>query len=73
MEPLLLTIDKPTERVVVAIQGCAHGELDQIYNSLHTIEERHSIKISLLLCCGDFQAIRDERDLRHMHCPAKYR
>eukprot|EP00252_Welwitschia_mirabilis_P001623 TRINITY_DN11527_c0_g2_i2.p1 TRINITY_DN11527_c0_g2~~TRINITY_DN11527_c0_g2_i2.p1 ORF type:complete len:429 (+),score=79.52 TRINITY_DN11527_c0_g2_i2:151-1437(+) len=57
----------------IAIQGCAHGELDNIYASIQHLEERENIKIDLLICCGDFQAIRNEDDLDCMHCPPKYR
>ena len=57
----------------VAIQGCAHGELETIYASLQNIETLHDIKIDLLLCCGDFQAIRNEGDLQTMACPQKFR
>lgn len=39
----------------VAIEGCAHGELDAIYDTLQYIEQTKGFKIDLLLCCGDFQ------------------
>jgi Calcineurin-like phosphoesterase len=59
--------------VHVAIVGCAHGKLDDIYNSIAYMEEEKGIKISLLLCCGDFQAVRNEDDLLCLNCPPKYR
>ena len=39
----------------IAIEGCAHGELDIIYATLQEMERVENIKIDLLLCCGDFQ------------------
>lgn len=27
------------------------------------------VKIDVLLICGDFQALRNNNDLDHMHCP----
>jgi lariat debranching enzyme len=31
------------------------------------------MKIDILLCCGDFQAIRNEHDLDNLTCPDKYK
>lgn len=56
----------------IAIEGCAHGELDAIYSTLSYIERTHSIKIDLLICCGDFQSIRNDKDLRSLAVPEKY-
>ncbi len=42
----------------VVVEGCAHGELDAIYASIRRIEEVQGITVDLLICCGDFQAIR---------------
>jgi lariat debranching enzyme len=41
----------------IAIEGCAHGDLDNIYATLQHLEESENIKIDLLICCGDFQVI----------------
>jgi lariat debranching enzyme len=41
--------------VQIAIEGCCHGELDQIYNTIQHIERTKNTKIDLLLICGDFQ------------------
>ncbi|CBZ51768.1 hypothetical protein NCLIV_015600 [Neospora caninum Liverpool] len=57
----------------IAIEGCCHGELDAIYSSLAQIEEVHKIKVDLLICCGDFQCVRDSNDLQYLACPPKYR
>jgi len=39
----------------IAVEGCCHGELDKIYETLAYIENRDSVKVDLLLICGDFQ------------------
>lgn len=57
----------------IAVEGCAHGELDAIYESLAEIERHKNIKIDLLLCCGDFQAVRNDNDLSCMNVKPKYR
>ncbi|MCO5547267.1 hypothetical protein L7F22_000714 [Adiantum nelumboides] len=57
----------------IAVEGCAHGDLDNIYATLQHLERMETIKIDLLICCGDFQAVRNEDDLRCMACPDKYK
>ncbi|XP_037063769.1 lariat debranching enzyme isoform X2 [Peromyscus leucopus] len=57
----------------VAVAGCCHGELDKIYETLALAEQRGPGPVDLLLCCGDFQAVRNEADLRCMAVPPKYR
>ena len=54
----------------IAIQGCCHGSLDRIYA---TLQAREGPPIDLLLCCGDFQAIRNASDLQTLAVPEKYR
>jgi hypothetical protein len=39
----------------VAIEGCCHGELDNIYATLAHLEKAEGRKVDLLICCGDFQ------------------
>ena len=39
----------------IAVEGCCHGELDKIYDTIVELEKRDNIKVDLLLCCGDFQ------------------
>nr|XP_023018914.1 lariat debranching enzyme [Leptinotarsa decemlineata] len=56
----------------IAIEGCAHGELEKIYDTISFIEEEEDIKIDLLICCGDFQSSRNENDLQCMAVPPKY-
>ncbi|EKG00050.1 hypothetical protein TCSYLVIO_009026 [Trypanosoma cruzi] len=60
------------ETIHVAVQGCCHGELDRIYAACAAHEKATGRRIEFLLCCGDFQAVRDEVDLRSMAVPQKY-
>jgi hypothetical protein len=39
----------------VAVEGCAHGELQKIYDTIAFMEKKEKLKIDLLLICGDFQ------------------
>ena len=39
----------------VAIEGCCHGELDKIYDTMKHLERQSGKNIDLLICCGDFQ------------------
>jgi len=39
----------------IAVEGCCHGELDKIYETLAYIEQQDNVKVDLLLICGDFQ------------------
>nr|CAD7437410.1 unnamed protein product [Timema bartmani] len=56
----------------LAIEGCAHGDLDRIYESIQYLENTNGIKLDLLICCGDFQATRNGADLKCMAVPQKY-
>lgn len=57
----------------VAVVGCAHGELDAIYTAVREIEQVKSLSVDLVICPGDFQSVRNARDLRSMACPDKYK
>ncbi|XP_022110088.1 lariat debranching enzyme A-like [Acanthaster planci] len=57
----------------IAVEGCCHGELEKIYATIQHLEEKEGIKVDLLLCCGDFQAVRNESDMECMAVPKKYR
>ncbi|KAG8062419.1 hypothetical protein GUJ93_ZPchr0003g16446 [Zizania palustris] len=57
----------------IAVEGCMHGELDKVYDTLRQLEEAEGVKIDLLLCCGDFQAVRNENDLQCVNVKPKYR
>lgn len=53
----------------VAVVGCTHGQVEKIYETLQAIETEKKCKVDLVLCCGDFQAARDEYDLKSMAQP----
>mmetsp|Transcript_42208 Transcript_42208/g.90053 ORF Transcript_42208/g.90053 Transcript_42208/m.90053 type:complete len:429 (-) Transcript_42208:151-1437(-) len=59
--------------MLIAVEGCCHGELDSIYASIANLEQRDAVKVDVLLICGDFQAVRNASDLATMACPPKYR
>ncbi|KAI0761532.1 DBR1-domain-containing protein [Trametes elegans] len=58
---------------MIAVEGCCHGELDAIYGELARLEQQNGYTVDLLLICGDFQAIRNHRDLACMAVPDKYK
>lgn len=53
----------------IAVAGCCHGQLDVMYD----IIDQEGKNPDIVLVCGDFEALRDEEDLRSMAAPAKYR
>lgn len=57
----------------IAVVGCAHGELEIIYETIEEIRNNYEINIDLLICCGDFQATRNLTDLECMAVPDKYK
>lgn len=59
--------------VYIAISGCVHGHLDLAYSTLAELEKSRGVKADILLCTGDFQALRGDYDLETLSCPAKYR
>lgn len=56
----------------IAIEGCMHGELQKVYETIEQIEKEQNYKVDLLLCCGDFQATRNLADLKCMAVPEKH-
>lgn len=62
-----------TIQTQIAVEGCCHGELDKIYATLLDLQAREGRTVDLLICCGDFQAVRNLGDLETMAVPAKYR
>lgn len=56
----------------IAVEGCAHGELEKIYDTISELEQQQSIKVDLLICCGDFQSTRNLDDLECMAIPRKH-
>ena len=61
------------ENICIAVEGCCHGELEKIYQTIEHIQNVKNRKIDVLICCGDFQAVRDQNDLESMAVPPKYR
>ncbi|KAI0039576.1 DBR1-domain-containing protein [Auriscalpium vulgare] len=57
----------------IAVQGCCHGELNTIYNQIARLEAQNGYKVDLLLICGDFEAMRNRRDVETMAAPQRYR
>ncbi|GFN99776.1 lariat debranching enzyme-like [Plakobranchus ocellatus] len=56
----------------IAVEGCCHGELDKIYDTVTELEKQRGFKIDILIICGDFQAVRNFDDLQAMAVPPKY-
>ncbi|VDP43492.1 unnamed protein product [Soboliphyme baturini] len=59
--------------VNVAVIGCAHGELDNIFHLVRYMMTQKNVAIDLLICCGDFQAVRNRQEMESMAVPAKFR
>ncbi|KAJ2050020.1 lariat debranching enzyme [Coemansia sp. S16] len=60
-------------QLTIAIEGCCHGQLDDIYRHLQQQQQRLNKTVDLLIICGDFQAVRNVTDLETMSCPNKYK
>ena len=68
-----LSLHRSSTGVRVALVGCGHGELDAMYSCVRHLQSSQGLVIDLLICCGDFQSVRNYSDLECMACPAKYR
>ncbi|KAK3845967.1 MAG: DBR1-domain-containing protein [Linnemannia gamsii] len=58
--------------MLVAIEGCCHGELDAIYKTIEDRERLNGYKVDLLLICGDVQTVRNEADISALNVPRSY-
>jgi lariat debranching enzyme len=58
--------------VRIAVEGCCHGELDLIYERLLDHEKTSGKKTDLLICCGDFQSLRNPADFYSSSIPPKF-
>ncbi|VEL37358.1 unnamed protein product [Protopolystoma xenopodis] len=58
--------------VKVCVVGCLHGELDKVYADIACAEQRYNFSTQLVLCCGDFQSLRNPSDLSSISVPPKY-
>jgi len=56
----------------VAVEGCSHGSLQAIYDTVARYSSLKSTKVDLLLLCGDFQALRSKHDFASIAVPPKY-
>ena len=78
MAPDLVLLKDETQQgssgVRLAIEGCGHGTLNNIYSSITAACKAKSWPgVDLLIIGGDFQAVRNSYDLNAMAVPAKYR
>lgn len=71
--PSFTAIPKANGVVHIAVQGCCHGDLNKIYDACLAHEAKEKIKIDFLICCGDFQCVRNHFDLNSMAVPDKYK
>jgi len=62
-----------TDILNIAVEGCCHGKLDQIYHSIAEEEKKTGIKVHLLICCGDMQTLRNTADFQSLAVPDKYK
>jgi predicted phosphodiesterase len=65
--------ERSDNSLCIAVEGCCHGELDNIYRRLEAHEQMTGQKVDLLLCCGDFQSLRNAADFHSTSIPPKYR
>mmetsp|Transcript_1222 Transcript_1222/g.1994 ORF Transcript_1222/g.1994 Transcript_1222/m.1994 type:complete len:353 (-) Transcript_1222:991-2049(-) len=76
IEEINNTAPSSSPSIRMAVQGCSHGSISEIYSTLlsyHTTKTPSLPKIDILLCCGDFQSVRNHSDLLTMAVPPKYR
>jgi hypothetical protein len=66
-------VERMSRHLNIAVEGCCHGELDRIYQTIQESEEKNGIHVDLLLICGDFECLRDVIDLDCLAVPEKYR
>ncbi|KAI3905320.1 hypothetical protein MKX01_040011 [Papaver californicum] len=50
----------------IAVEGCMRGDLDNVYATLLHLEKVEKTKIDLPIFCGDFRAVRNDRDLESL-------
>lgn len=57
----------------VAVFGCLHGMLEEMYKEVKDVEERDKINIDFIIVCGDCQTLRHRDDLSCLSVPNKYK
>ncbi|KRZ10835.1 Lariat debranching enzyme [Trichinella pseudospiralis] len=60
-------------KLKIGVAGCIHGKLEDLYKAVRYAKDTKGIDLDLVICCGDFQSIRDEQDLKSLAVPHKYR
>ena len=65
--------DNNRETLNIITTGCIHGCLDKMYKDIEEYATKNNKKIDLVLCTGDFESLRTEKDLKFLSCPEKYR
>lgn len=65
----IFTFHPDMKKFNIVVEGCVHGDLNKIYNAISLLNK----PIDLVLLCGDFQAIRNPKDLNAMAVPPKYK
>ena len=63
--------DKETLNIIIT--GCIHGSLDKMYKDIKEYSSTSNKNIDMILCTGDFECMRTEKDLTFLSCPEKYR
>ena len=51
----MLIVDTLAATIKIAVEGCSHGCLNDIYATVQKAEQEKGTKVDLLLLCGDFQ------------------
>lgn len=59
--------------MVIIIAGDIHGSLDKMYGRISRVEREKGVKVDLVVQLGDFQAVRNEKDLKNIPVPLKHR
>ncbi|KAH8586695.1 lariat debranching enzyme, C-terminal domain-containing protein [Bisporella sp. PMI_857] len=76
ISPGINTFTDDVRPLKIAVEGCGHGSLDTIYESVNQACATKGWLISdldFLIICGDFQAVRNSLDLNCMSVPRIYR
>ncbi|KAG9509323.1 Lariat debranching enzyme, partial [Fragariocoptes setiger] len=56
----------------IAVFGCLHGMLNEMYRRVAAREESDKINVDLVIVCGDCQTVRAKADLNCVSIPQKY-
>ena len=66
-------IEYKKTKLRIAVVGCLHGKLKEVYDTVSKYESNNLKPIDLVLITGDFQSLRDSSDFKYIHIPSKYR